>query len=474
MSEPRRIQAYVFDSDSGAVAKVNAPLLLAGGLNAAEYHEVIKAMAEPASKGSRRLKQRYGTQIDGVACAARPFDMALFAYAATINTYHSRAVRAKVKDIVGRPWMIAGDGAVAQKQRIEAFFRGAFGRRTYAEGMSCVWTDYEALGNGYLEVVPTKKGEPAELEHIPATETWLRLDGLGYVQQKAGEYSHFRAWGVPSEVYGALPARDPLSAEHTDVTAIVHFSRYSPWSPFYGIPAIMPAWASICLMTLVAEYNLNFFANNAIPDYAVILEGESDERAAETIRTYFKHHLKGQAHKTLVLDTPAGGKVRFEKLTDSNAREGSFRLLRTDCRDEILQAHGVPPQKVGIVETGKLGGNLSSEQIREYQISIVGPGQEAVTGRMDSLIQAGFGIDNLNFLFEPYDTEDRRANAEEDKIYLDSKVLTPNEVRAKRFPHLEPLEGGDEPLGGPTLADLTGLDQAMGELQQQVKEAVRR
>lgn len=473
MSEPRKIEAYVFDSQSGAVAKVNAPLLLASALQVAEYHEVIKASAEPASKGSRRLKQRYGTQIDGVTCASRPFDLALFAYAATVNTYHARAVRAKVKDIVGRPWMIVGEGALAQKQRLESFFEKAFGRRTFAAGMSCVWTDYEALGNGYLEVVPSTKGEPAELEHLPATEMWIRLDGLGYVQQKAGQYSHFRAWGVDKESYAELPGNDPL-AVGKDATAVIHFSRYSPWSPFYGIPAILPAWSAICLMTLVAEYNLNFFANNAIPDYAVILEGESDEKAAETIRAYFKHHLKGQAHKTLVLDTPSGGKVRFEKLTDSNAREGSFRLLRTDCRDEILHAHGVPPQKVGIVETGKLGGNLSSEQIREYQISIVGPGQETVTGSMDSLIQGGFSIENLSFRFEPYDVEDRRANAEEDKLYLDSKVLVPNEVRAKRFPDLEPLEGGDEPLGGPTLAELSGLDQAMGELQQQVKEAVRR
>lgn len=468
-----KIQAFVMDSVSGAVAAVNSPLLMSSVGQVAEYHEVIKAMTDPPSKGSRRLKQRFGAQLDGVTCAARPFDMALFSYAETCNTYHARAVRAKTKDIVGRPWMISGDGAVAQKTRIETFFKKGVGAKPFAAGMGCVWSDYEALGNGYLEIVPNTKGEPAELEHLPATEMWIRLDGLGYVQQKAGEYSHFRAWGRAADEFAALPSSDPLAAAH-DVTSVCHFARYSSWSPYYGIPSIMPAWPAICLMTLVSEYNLTFFSNNAIPDYAVILEGDSDERAVETIQRYFKHHLKGQAHKTLVLDTPTGGKVRFERLTDPGAKEGSFRLLRTDCRDEILQAHGVPPQKVGVVETGKLGGNLSSEQIREYQISIIGPGQEVVTNVMNSIITDGFKVADLAFGFEPFDVEDRRANAEEDKAYLDSRVLTPNEVRAKRFPKLQPLEGGDEPVGGPTLAELSGLDQAVGDLQREVKEGMRR
>lgn len=466
-----KIQAYVYDSASGAVAKVNSPLMLDARHQLAEYHEIVKAVSEPPSKGSRRLKQRIGAQIDGVACASRPFDMALFAYAATVNTFHARAISAKAKDIVGRPWMIIGDGSTAERTLIGNFFSRAFGRRSFAAGMKCVWTDYEALGNGYLEVIPSVKGTPAEFEHIPATEMWVRLDGLGYVQSKAGEFSHFRAWGVDPAQFQDVDANDPL-ASGKDVTSVIHFNRYSPWSPYYGLPSILPAWSAVCLMTLVAEYNLTFFGNNAIPDYAVILEGDVEEGAEEVIRTYFKRHLKGQAHKTLVLSTPAGGKIRFDKLTDSSAREGSFRLLRTDCRDEILQAHGVPPQKVGIVETGKLGGNLSSEQIREYQLSIIDPGQAAIIEQMNSVIVDGFGVTDIEFAFERTDIEDRLVNAQVDQIYLDRGVLVPNEVRGDRFPYLEPLDGGDEPLRAPTLADLTGVDDAVGALQREVREAI--
>jgi phage portal protein BeeE len=466
-----KVQAFLLDSASMQAVRVSSPLLIQGAAQPAEHHYLMKAVSDPASRGSRALRQKFGTQLDGVQCAGRPFDMALYAYAATINTYHSRAVRAKVKDIAGRPWRITGEGQDAAKRRLTEFFRNAFGRRSFGDGLSCVWTDYEALGNGYLEVIPDAAGQPAELAHVPATEVWVRLDGLGYVQQKGGAFAHFRAFGAPAEDFSGLKPEDPLAGE---TTALIHFSRYSPWSPFYGIPAIMPAWAAVVLFQLVAEYNLHFFNNNAIPDYAVILEGEVEDGAIDVIREYFKTHLKGQAHKTLCLATPGGGKIRFEKLTSDSAREGSFRLLRQDCRDEILHAHGVPPQKVGIVETGKLGGNLSTEQIEEYKNSIVTPGQEALASRLTQIIEAGFGIPGLRFEFEPFDTEDRKRNAEVDAAYLDRNVLTPNEVRSLRYPQLPPLAGGDEPLRPTTLSDLAGLEDAIGKIQAYMREAATR
>lgn len=468
-----RRQVFLLDSGTGVVTKVNSPLLLECAHQVAEYQQVMKAVTE--SRGSKALRQKYGVALDGVNCAARQFDFALFAYATALNTYHSRACRAKAKDIVGRGWKIGGDGSEGLRKTITDFFTNAFSGtgKEFGDGMICCWTDYEALGNGYIEVIPDGKMQPAELAHIPAPEVWTRLDGLGFVQQKSGEYAHFRAFGVPSEKYKELPATDPLSATAGDQpTSLIHFARYSPWSPFYGIPAIITAWNCLALMTLVAEYNLHFFANNAIPDYAVILEGKWNDDAEDLIRQYFREHLKGQAHKTLCITTPEGGKITFEKLTSDNAKEGSFRLLRQDCRDEILHAHGVPPQKVGIVETGSLGGNLATEQKKEYKDSIVAPGQNAISARLNKVIARGFEAPALKFEFEAYDTEDRTANVAEDSAYLDRNVLAPNEVRAKRFPNLKPLDGGDEPNRRPTVGDLAGIDTALADLQKEVREAI--
>jgi hypothetical protein len=472
MAELKRAgKVFVLNSQSGEIAKVNSPFLLEAASSQAEFYLIAKAVGEGKSIGSRKLREKYGTVLDGVSCATRPFDFYLYAFATTLNTYHARAIRAKVKDIVGRSWRLNGEAPKAIQAALTEFFTNAFGELTFSQGMGNVWTDYESLGNGYLEVVPTVKGEPAELTHIPSTEMWVRLDQLGFVQQKNGLYSHFRLFGAPPEWYADLPASDPL-AKGKEATSVIHFSRYFPLSPYYGVPSIMPAWNKLALMVLETEYNLQFFNNNAIPDYAVILDGEWADDAESLISEYFRTHLKGQAHKTLVMQAPNGGKITFEKLTSDNAKEGSFRLLRQDCRDEILQAHGVPPQKVGIVETGRLGGNQGSAQITEYKNSIVEPGQESVATALTKIITTGFEVKGLAFEFDPYDIEDAKLEADIDAIYLDRKVLTPNEVRKDTRPELPPLPGGDEPLS--TKGDAgASAEPVLQEMQRDLKKAIR-
>ena len=451
---------------------MNAPLMLSAGAMVTEHQEFLKAVTDP-TMGSKKLRQKYGIPIDGVTCAPRPFDFSLYAYALTLNTFHARATRAKAKDIAGRPWHISGEGQEPLKQRLTAFFTHAFGRDTFARGMGRVWSDYEALGNGFMEVIPTQRGdEPAGFAHVPATQMWVRLDQLGFVQQLGAEYSHYRDFGLDPAAYAQLPEKDPL-ASGRDVTSIIHFSQYNAWSPYYGIPSIMPAWQALCMMTLISEFNLRFFSNNAIPDYVVMVEGDTAEGTVDLIREYFRTHIQGQAHKTLILEAPSGGaKITFQALQPAN-KEGAFRLMRLDCRDEILCAHGVPPQKVGVVETGKLGGNLATEQITEYKNSIVTPGQEDLATGLTDVIERGFGAAGLIFEFDPYDIADQKVNAEIDGIYLDRNVIVSNEVRRNRFPDLKPLPGGDEPLKPATLADLAGIEQAVTEVQQLARKAVQ-
>lgn len=471
MSEPKSKAARVFvmDSSSGAIAKVNGPLMMSGMIEPNGYFEIGKAVTDPPSSsiGSKRLREKYGITLDGVTCATRPFDFYLYAFATTLNTYHCRAVRAKAKDIAGGPWKITGDAGVAKRQEIVDFFHGAFADRGFSDGMENVWTDFEAVGNGYMEVVPDPKGRPAEFAHIPSTEMWIRLDNMGFVQQKNGQYAHFRGYGIDPKKFEGLKPNDPLLKD--GVSSVAHFTQYFPWSLYYGIPSIMPAWNRMALAVLETEFNLNFFSNNAVPDYAVTLAGEWDDDAEDKIREYFQRHLKGKAHKTLVLRTPDGATIKFDKLTSDNAKEGSFRLLRTDCRDEVLHAHGVPPSKVGIHETGRLGGKDGFEQNQEYKDSIVTPGRKKVTTLMNRVIGDTFETADFAFEFEPYNTDDFQQNAAVDGIYLEHQVVTPADVRAKRFPEMPALEGGETVLpyktgGTASASDLGGLQKQIREL----------
>ncbi|HEX4135905.1 MAG TPA: phage portal protein [Bryobacteraceae bacterium] len=463
-------RVFVLDSSTGAIAKVNGQLALAGLAGPSEYFEIGKALSDApsASTGSKRLKDKYGVTLGGVTCAARPFDFYLYAYATSLNTYHCRAVRAKAKDIAGGPWKITGAGGTAKRAEIAEWVKHAFKDRSFSKGMENVWTDYEAIGNAYMEIVPDATGRPAEFAHIPSTEMWIRLDDMGFVQQKNGEYAHFRRYGIDPAKFDDLKPTDPLRAD--GVSSVTHFTQYFPWSLYYGIPSIMPAWNSIVISVLLAEFNMNFFNNNAVPDYAVTLSGEWDDDADEKIRDYFKRHLKGKSHKTLVLRTPDGATIKFDKLTSDNAKEGSFRLLRTDCRDEILQAHGVPPSKAGIHETGKLGGKDGGEQNDEYKDSVVTPGRNEVTSHIDRLIVDAFDTapGDFHFEFEPYNTDDVLQDAQVDAIYLEHQVVTPGAVAAKRFPELPPIAGSEQVLPYKTATTATADD--LGGLQKQIRE----
>jgi PBSX family phage portal protein len=460
------IRAYAIDGQ-GNVAKVNSPMLLNARADVAKHQEITKATID--SRGSKKLREEYGTVIGGVKCASRPFDFAIFSYAATCNTYHAAAIDVKAHDVAGRGWQITGESD-REKAELTSFFESSFGNKSFEEGMACVLADKEALGNGYLEVIPGLDGKPREFAHIAASEMWIRLDELGFVQQKNGHYANFKAYGADSKLIEQLPANDPLKAE--GINEVFHFARYSPWSAFYGIPCILGAWSALTLAQLVAEYNLAFFNNNAIPEYVVLLEGDADENTIRTIQQYFREHLKGQHHKTLVLESPAGAKITFQKVTSDAAKEAAFRMLRIDCRDEIVHAHRIPPQKVGIFETGKLGGNLATEQSREYKDSFVTPNQRNLGSRFNRLIANRFKY-SCKFEFKPYDIDQQELQSKLDVAYLNAKVIVPNEVRALRFPELEPLEGGDTVIGAPTLADLAGIDEAITAMQSDVKQAVQ-
>ena len=109
--------------------------------------------------------------------------------------------------------------------------------------MGRVWCDYEALGNGFLEVIPTVRGdEPAGLAHIPATQMWGPAR-RARIRPAVGRLS-IRTSASLVLIRRRTPncrIRINWRPGH-NATSIIHFSQYNAWSPYYGIPSIMPAW----------------------------------------------------------------------------------------------------------------------------------------------------------------------------------------------------------------------------------------
>ncbi len=146
------------------------------------------------------------------------------------------------------------------------------------------------------------------------------------------------------------------------------------------------------------DFNINFFDNNAVPQYAIIVKGgELAQGTRKRIEVYFRTHIKGQAHKTLILEVvqEEGEKVDIEtKPLSVDIKDASFRMFRTDNAEEIRVAHGVPGRLIGLTERGGLGGageGTSQQEIFKYHV--IEPKQTRLEFRINNfLIKKGFGI----------------------------------------------------------------------------------
>ena len=60
-----------------------------------------------------------------------------------------------------------------------------------------VLTDFEALGNGYFEVVRNRfgQGPPKAIFHVPAVTMRVRKDKKGFIQQRDNKMVYFRNFG---------------------------------------------------------------------------------------------------------------------------------------------------------------------------------------------------------------------------------------------------------------------------------------
>ena len=135
---------------------------------------------------------------------------------------------------------------------------------SFTTTMTKVYTDMQAIGNGYLEVGRTTSGQIGYVGHIPATTMRVRRLRDGYVQIIGQKVVYFRNFGAnnPNPI-----TDDPRPNE------IIHFKQYSPLNTFYGVPDIMSAINSLYGDQLASQYNIDYFSNKAVPRYVITLKG---------------------------------------------------------------------------------------------------------------------------------------------------------------------------------------------------------
>ncbi len=334
------------------------------------------------------------------------------------NTYHHKAISFKAVSAVGLGFDLLDEkGEYVPEDKWPAFLVTANPLESFHELILSTYMDFEEVGGGHIEVIQTRKGDPAELYWVPGETMYLNRTKDTFIQELNGKTVHFKP-------YGAKKTSDRAKNQ------MIRFKYPSNRSTYYGRPDWIGAVGSMILDALAVEWNYRFFRNNAIPALAVIVEGgEFDGPTKALVRDFLTQTVKGidNSHKTLYLPiNDPNIKVRFEKIM-AEVKDADFQKLRTSIRDEVLSGHGVPPRVMGVISSGSLGGGGEAEQqLKIFKEVSVSPKQRLFETVLNGTLLKESG---MRIKFRGIDLSSDTSDVENVRGLVQDQILTPEEGR---------------------------------------------
>jgi len=419
----------------------------------------ISKRFEGNGASSKKVEVPYGASAYGLFDVARPpYNFAMLSGLYEQNVHHYASVNAKTYNTVGLGYDWQPTPQTTQKlddlegkKEPLAKLRKKLSRAkiehddwidslnkedTLVETLIKFYKDYEALGNGYLEIGRTQGGEIAYLGHVPAITMRVRRLRDGFVQIAPGNKAvFFRNFGdreTPDVING-----DPQPNE------IIHFKKYAPNSDYYGVPDIIPAVGAVLGSKFATTFNLDYFENKAVPRHMIVVKGATLSTAAEqAMYEFFDVKLKGKNHRTLYVPLPADDpdrKVEIDiKPIEAGIQDASFIKYKDNNRDEILSAHRVPISKITLLPGVSLAAARDADKTFKEQVTR--PVQDLIEKRLNMIVKEKSDI--FKFTLNELSLTDEDTQSKIDERYLRMKVITPNEVRTRKG--MPGIDGGDK------------------------------
>lgn len=292
----------------------------------------------------------------------------------------------------------------------------------------------ELRGKAFWYIAKDGLKRPKEIWCISPLDMWIIPDKDNFIK---------------GYLYKAGAVQVPL-----DIDEVIFFSYPDPLNPYNGIGPAQPAANSLETDKYSAQWNRNFFYNNADPAGIVSIPDVSDEEYDRVVAQWNdKYKGVDNAKRTAIVK---GGTVTYTPIQISQ-KDMDFYNLRQMSRDEILGAFGIHKSILGITEDV----NRSNAETAEYSFAkhVIRPRLRRIQEKLNNEFVPMFGEDaELKF------TDPVPENKEFIKGIVDSqtdKSITKNEARKiinKLIgENLQPIEGGDviyqvmslQPMGTP-------------------------
>jgi HK97 family phage portal protein len=309
----------------------------------------------------------------------------------------------------------------------------------------------ELEGNSFWLLIDNMKGsKPVEIWTLDPTRVTIHkgsgsffIDGYSYRKPDGTEYE-------------------------IDPSKIIHFKRFNPNDPYRGIGTVQAAALGIDIDNYSAEWNRNFFFNQATPAGVLETEKSLTPEQHERLKKQWEVSYQGlqNAHRTALLE--AG--LQYKQVTLSQ-RDMDFLESRRFTRDEICSIFRVPKALLGIAEDF----NRANIEGIQYIFSryLIKNKLQLQVDVLNEFYLPKFEADteNYRFMFADPVPANQEFELKRKETYIRSGLATRNEIRAEEGRKPLPTGGDDVPPIGGNL----GLPvQEAGEKKLDINKAIQK
>jgi PBSX family phage portal protein len=195
--------------------------------------------------------------------------------------------------------------------------------------------DYLVFGNSYLQRIENRFRTPLKLK--PPLAKYMRrgcddLDSYFYVNAAQQDYEFEQG-------------------------SVFHLMEPDIHQEIYGLPEYLAALQAAWLNESGTLFRRKYYLNGSHAGYILYLtDALTDEAQVDSLRDALRNSKGPGNFRNLFMYAPGGKKdgIQLIPISEVTAKD-EFTSIKNVTRDDVLAAHRVPPQLLGLVPTGTTG-----------------------------------------------------------------------------------------------------------------------